>query len=208
MSYLAPSTPDPSTTTLILALLRAGLTIAGAVGVTTPAWLTDSALTTIAGALALIAGVVWSLVEKFRAARRDHANSVASAQAGRPVQAAAILAAMLALPLLAACAGSGTVAGGAEAISAAVLPPDQVAQLRTTCASAAPLLAVATAPGLPASIGDTAGYADAYCRQLAALPAGQAPPTTDAGTPTWLPGVIAATRAAAQIAGVVLPLLL
>lgn len=118
------------------------------------------------------------------------------------VSSVALCAAFAAI--LAGCNG-GNLAPVAASLTPAVLPPDQLAVVQQMCQAAQPMLAVASAPNIPAEVHDTAIYGAAYCGQLLA---GTVPPTTDANTPSWLPQVIEATKVAAQVAGIVLPLIL
>lgn len=101
-----------------------------------------------------------------------------------------------------------TAASVAGLVSADVLPPEAVSLLKGACAANAPALAIATTPGMPASVADTASYPAAYCQQLAASPPGQVPSTTNSGTPSWLPGALATAGAVAKAAAVILPLVL
>ena len=81
------STPDPTIQTLVYALIRAVLMLLGAIGVSTPAWASQpSSLWAMAGAISLIVGIIWSIVQKFQAAKQTHSAAVASAKLGRPVQ--------------------------------------------------------------------------------------------------------------------------
>jgi anaerobic C4-dicarboxylate transporter len=67
------STPSPQNITIIMALLRAGIIILGAMGVTTAEY-TDAQLMPLGrSALAVIFGLAWQVYEQFRqphAARR------------------------------------------------------------------------------------------------------------------------------------------
>jgi len=105
-------------------------------------------------------------------------------------------------------AGSQSVPAAAATISAAVLPPQAVAQLQQTCNVAAPLLDAATSPITPGSVSEPASYAASYCQQLATAPAGTVPATTDSGTPSWLPKVIAGVQVAGEVAKYALPVIL
>lgn len=114
-----------------------------------------------------------------------------------------ILAGLL---LLSACAGQGLqLAGTAGTLTPSLLSPQQVAQLAVTCQKAQAGLALATQVSNP-KVSQTAAYPAAYCQQL--LASGQLPPTTNAQTPSWLPQVLQDAQLAAQLAGVVLPLLI
>lgn len=84
-----------------------------------------------------------------------------------------------------------------------VLPAADVQKLQQTCVAAQPLLAAATAPTAPASVSGIATYGAAYCQQLTA---GAVPATTTPTTPSWLSGVLNAVQLAAQVAGMVMPL--
>jgi hypothetical protein len=103
---------------------------------------------------------------------------------------------------LAACAGASE---RIATVTASVLPEDQLARLVAVCHAAEPALALAAGPAMPARVQEIAVYPQAYCGQLLA---GAVPVTTDANTPSWLSTVLAGVRVAAQVAGVVLPLVL
>jgi hypothetical protein len=79
------STPSPQTITIIMALLRALIIILGAAGITTAEY-TDAQLLPVAGALAIIFGLSWQVVEQFRQSRIRHSSIVAAAQGARAVQ--------------------------------------------------------------------------------------------------------------------------
>lgn len=79
------STPNPQITVLVMALLRALIIIAGAVGLTIGTY-TDAQLAPLAGAISLIVGLSWTAYEQFRQARIRHATAVASARGGKAVQ--------------------------------------------------------------------------------------------------------------------------
>lgn len=118
-----------------------------------------------------------------------------------------------AMLLCAACSPQNSATATAAApvaatISAAVLPPADLATVQQTCQAAGPLLDAAAAPTMPATVSDTAIPAQAYCQQLAAAPQGQVPATTDSNTPSWLPAVISGVQVAGEVAKVALPLLL
>lgn len=81
-----PSTPMPTTATLVKNVLSSALMILGALGVPVGSY-SDSTLMIVASALVTAAGAAWSLWERFAAARKDHAGSVRSAQIERPVKA-------------------------------------------------------------------------------------------------------------------------
>lgn len=83
------SSPLPTMQVLLYTLLRAILVILGALGIGIGANLNDGTLMVIAGALATILGVAWSIYQKVSAARTQHAVAVASAQAGAPVKPSA-----------------------------------------------------------------------------------------------------------------------
>jgi hypothetical protein len=84
-AYVA-ATPDPQVTTLVAALLRHLLTIASGAGITVGA-VNDSAIAVVASGIVGAATVGWSIWQKIRAARADHAGSVRSAQTGQAVKA-------------------------------------------------------------------------------------------------------------------------
>ena len=100
--------------------------------------------------------------------------------------------------LLAAGAILALLLGGCAQMSVAT---NTVQQL---CASATPLLNAATA-STNAVVSGTATYGSAFC---AVVNAGGTPATADANSPAWLQGVITGVQVAAQVGGVVLPLLL
>jgi hypothetical protein len=79
------STPAPQTVTIIMALLRAGIIILGAAGVTTAEY-TDAQLLPLAGALAVIVGLSWQVIEQYRQSRIRHASVVAAARGASAVQ--------------------------------------------------------------------------------------------------------------------------
>ena len=79
-----PSTPNPQITALVAAVLRAIVTILGSVGITIG--VTDSTIATVAGAIALVIGVAWTIYEQFRQAKLRHAAAVASARGAKAVQ--------------------------------------------------------------------------------------------------------------------------
>ncbi len=81
-----PSTPDPQMVALVFRLVRAVLTMLGAVGITYGASLNDPTLTIIASALVEIAMVIWTVIEWVKNARATHDVAVASAAVGRPVR--------------------------------------------------------------------------------------------------------------------------
>jgi hypothetical protein len=83
-----PSTPDVSIQTLVYTALRALLTILGTFGVSVSALSDASVLWGVAGGLSVLGSVILSFYQKFQAAHADHANSVASANAGRPLKVA------------------------------------------------------------------------------------------------------------------------
>lgn len=112
--------------------------------------------------------------------------------------------------ILAGCNGGAAnegakIAGVAGAASAALLSPADIAKLQQLCAANTAITALAANPALPATVTQTAVYPADYCAKLAA---GTMPPTTDSNTPSWLPGVLSAAKVTAQIAGVVVPLIL
>ena len=96
---------------------------------------------------------------------------------------------LAAASMLALASCGGNVAPVAASLTPAVLPAETVATLRSLCAKAQPLIAIAQGVGvvLPQAkeIVDEVGP---YCAVMAA---GQIPATTDANTPKWLPTNIA-----------------
>lgn len=101
---------------------------------------------------------------------------------------------LAAISLLALASCGGNVAPVAASLTPAVLPAETVATLRTWCARAQPLIAIAQGAGVVVpqakAIVDEVGP---YCAIMAA---GQVPPTTDANTASWLPTNIAGLAAA------------
>lgn len=87
--------------------------------------------------------------------------------------------------------------GGCAQTSTAV---ETVQQL---CAAATPML-TAGAASSNATVSGTAVYGTAFC---SVVNAGGTPATTDANSPAWLQSVITGVQVAAQIGGVVLPLI-
>jgi hypothetical protein len=81
--------------------------------------------------------------------------------------------------------------------------PAAVGSVSQVCQAAGPLLQAASASG-NATVSGTAVQGAAYCTQLSS---GVVPATTDANTPTWLPQVVSDVQTAAQVAGVVLPII-
>jgi hypothetical protein len=60
--------------------------VLGTLGIAAPTMLQDASVVwALAGGLVLIGTTIWSFVQKYRAAKDNHANSVASVNAGRPV---------------------------------------------------------------------------------------------------------------------------
>jgi hypothetical protein len=80
------STPDPAMVTLVAALIRHLLTIASGAGFAVGVH-SDSTIAMAASGIVGAAAVGWSIVQKIRAARADHAGSVRSAQIAQPVKA-------------------------------------------------------------------------------------------------------------------------
>lgn len=76
---------SPQVTALIMAIIRVVLIGLGAAGITVPAF-TDATLVAVAGAVSLLVGSVWAVVEQFRQARLRRDSAVASAKGGRAVQ--------------------------------------------------------------------------------------------------------------------------
>lgn len=68
---LVPSTPDPATVTLVMALIRSILQLLGGIGVGVGLVLSDAQLMLISGALVAAFTAGWSLYQKFAAARRE-----------------------------------------------------------------------------------------------------------------------------------------
>ena len=85
MTDYVPSTPDPEAVTLIAAFIRQILAILSGFGLMVGAY-NDSQIATVAAGLVSVGTIVWSLRQKFVAARADHAGSVASAVQGTPVK--------------------------------------------------------------------------------------------------------------------------
>lgn len=89
MADTEPSTPDLQTQVVVLTILRAVLLILGTFGVTWAQTVSGSAIEQIAGAVAILVGIVWSLYQKLQQARLDHAGNVASARAGKAIKVVA-----------------------------------------------------------------------------------------------------------------------
>lgn len=85
------------------------------------------------------------------------------------------------------------------------LSPADLAQLQQNCRAAQATLSAATAPAAPPAVNGTAIYPKAFCDQVLA---GGVPATADAGSPRWLPAVLAAVQTTAQVAGYLLPAVL
>lgn len=100
--------------------------------------------------------------------------------------------------LIAAGAILALLLGGCSAVSTATNATQQL------CASATPLLNAATASS-NTKVSGTAVYGSAFC---SVVNAGGTPATSDANSPAWLQNVITGTQVAAEVGGVVLPLLL
>lgn len=106
---------------------------------------------------------------------------------------------IVAAGLLAACAANTAGTTVASSVSPAVL-----AGLQATCAKAAPLIAIGSAPSAPSQVSGITTYAQAFCSQLAS---GVTPATADANSQSWLNGVLNAAQIAAQVAGIAMPLI-
>jgi hypothetical protein len=120
-----------------------------------------------------------------------------------------LIASVALIALLAACSpqqqqAATTITQAVASQTSNILPPSTVSEIDGVCQAATPLLNAASA--VPnQTVAQTATYPQAYCAQL--LGSSSTPTTTTATTPTWLTGAISATETAAQIAGIVLPLL-
>ena len=86
--FSLPTAPSPSTVTQLAAVLRTLLAGLAGIGVGTGLMVNDAQLAAISamvltvGSFAMWAGVgAWSLYQKYKSAKADHAGSVASAQA-------------------------------------------------------------------------------------------------------------------------------
>lgn len=95
-------------------------------------------------------------------------------------------------------------AGALLALSGCSQMSTATSTVQQLCASATPMLNAATA-STNATVSGTATYGSAFC---AVVNAGGTPATADANSPVWLQDVITGTQIAAQVGGVVLPLLL
>jgi hypothetical protein len=84
-SYV-PSTPDPQMVTLVAALIRHLLTIASGAGIAVGAY-SDSSVAIAASGIVGAAAIGWSIIQKIRSARTEHASAVRSAQIAQPVKA-------------------------------------------------------------------------------------------------------------------------
>ena len=85
MAEYTPSTPDPSLRVLVETAVRSVLLLLGSIGLWHGA-ASDSLISLIAGAVIAVGSLVWSLVEKYQAAHRDHVGSVESARTGTAVR--------------------------------------------------------------------------------------------------------------------------
>lgn len=115
-----------------------------------------------------------------------------------------LVAAVALLAGLAGCSSlttNPTIAGG---VAGTILPASTVSALQQTCQAAQPGLVAATGTNMPATISGGAVYFETFCAQLLA---GTVPATADANSPSWLTTGLAALKVAAQVAGIVLPLL-
>jgi ABC-type nickel/cobalt efflux system permease component RcnA len=86
--FSLPETPNPSTITQVASVIRTILAGLAGMGIGTGLVVNDAQLTAISamvltiGSLAMWAAVgAWSLWQKYKSAKADHAGSVASAQA-------------------------------------------------------------------------------------------------------------------------------
>jgi ABC-type nickel/cobalt efflux system permease component RcnA len=79
-----PSTPDPQLVALVLGVLRAFLPLLAALGVHVTT--NDANLTILSGVIVGAGTAVWSIWQKYQDQRRDHAGSVASAEAHVPLR--------------------------------------------------------------------------------------------------------------------------
>lgn len=119
------------------------------------------------------------------------------------------IAAVAALVLgLAGCQGGAqntglAISGAAAEATQIALSPADLAQLKGTCQTAAPALSETTAPNAPPTVKDVAVYPAAFCQQLLA-----GAPIATTGSLTWLPTVLGYVKDAANVAGMVLPLVL
>ena len=94
--FSLPSAPSPSTITQVAAIIRTVLAGLAGMGVGTGIVVNDAQLTAISamvltiGSLVAWAGVgAWSLYQKYKSAKADHAGSVASAEASATATQAA-----------------------------------------------------------------------------------------------------------------------
>lgn len=106
----------------------------------------------------------------------------------------------LVLGILAFIGACTTGCSTANPPAATVAPPALIQQ----CSNNGAALALAAA-STNAQVSQTATYMNSFCQQLNS---GVVPATTDANTSTWMTTGLATLQVAAQVAGVVLPLLL
>lgn len=111
--------------------------------------------------------------------------------------------------LLAGCTGGARQTGIyiTQDVGAGVarnLSAQQTADLRNVCTSAAPSLIAATSTAAPAAVSDVAVYPYALCKQI--IEGKTVDPTQQ--TPQWWDQVIPMVTQAAQVAGMVLPVVL
>lgn len=114
----------------------------------------------------------------------------------------ALAAAVVALCSLGGCAVP-TDAPTPQAPSGTTTGAPAAPSLPQLCVAATPLLAAGTASS-NATVSGTAVYGSAFCNLINA---GQTPATQNSNSQAWLNTVIQGTETAAQLAGVILPLL-
>lgn len=79
-----PSIPSPTTTALVFSVLRSILMLASSLGIYHGV-VDDATLTMWTSVIVVLGTSVWSLIDKFQAARIQYAVAVASGKAHAPV---------------------------------------------------------------------------------------------------------------------------
>lgn len=94
------------------------------------------------------------------------------------------------------------VAGAVLALSGCSQMSTATSTVQQLCAAATPMLNAA-AVSTNTTVSSTAVYGTAFC---SVVNAGGTPSTADANSPAWLESVISGVQVAAQVGGIVLPL--
>ncbi len=80
------SSPNPSTTAIVIRVLRWAITLAAGAGFISGDAITDHTVAMAGSSIAGLVTVAWTVTEAVRNARHTHAVAVASATRGRAVQ--------------------------------------------------------------------------------------------------------------------------